>query len=63
MGRQTATIATITFTNNDSFIHQIYVSGLFDSEEKAPGHEVYCHFPAPRAGVTAVIQTGSRKAA
>ena len=32
-------------------------------EEKAPGHEVYCHFPAPRAGVTAVIQTGSRKAA
>src|ERR1051325_4588971 len=28
---------TLTFTNEDSFIHQIYVDGLFDSEEKAPG--------------------------
>jgi len=28
----------LTFTNEDSFIHQIYVDGLFDSEEKAPGN-------------------------
>jgi plastocyanin len=28
---------TLAFTNEDSFIHQIYVDGLFDSEEKAPG--------------------------
>jgi plastocyanin len=28
---------TLTFTNEDSFIHQIYVDGLFDSDEKAPG--------------------------
>jgi len=28
---------TLTFTNEDSFIHQIYVDGLFDSEEKGPG--------------------------
>jgi plastocyanin len=45
----------LTFTNEDEFIHQIYVSGLFDSEEKAPGEnvtesftqagtfEVHCH--------------------
>ena len=45
----------LTFTNEDSFIHQIYVDGLFDSEEKAPGEnltesftqtgtfEVHCH--------------------
>ena len=45
----------LTFTNEDSFIHQIYVDGLFDSEEKAPGEnltesftqsgtfEVQCH--------------------
>ncbi len=46
---------SLTFTNNDEFIHQIYVTGLFDSEEKAPGQnltenftqagtfEVHCH--------------------
>jgi plastocyanin len=46
---------TLTFTNNDEFIHQIYVDGLFDSDEKAPGEnltesftqsgtfEVHCH--------------------
>jgi plastocyanin len=28
---------TLTFTNEDSFIHQIYVDGLFDSDEKSPG--------------------------
>jgi hypothetical protein len=28
-------------------------------EEKVPGHEVYCHFPAPRSGLTAVLKTGA----
>jgi peptide/nickel transport system ATP-binding protein len=28
-------------------------------EEKAPGHQVYCHYPAPRAGLTALLQTGA----
>ena len=27
--------------------------------EKAPGHEVYCHFPAPRAGLTDLLKTGT----
>ena len=31
---------TLTFTNEDSFIHQIYVDGLFDSEEKAPSENI-----------------------
>ena len=38
-----ATIAagqTLTFTNEDSFIHQIYVDGLFDSDEKSPGENL-----------------------
>jgi plastocyanin len=30
----------LTFTNNDEFIHQIFVSKLFDSEEKAPGENL-----------------------
>jgi plastocyanin len=30
----------LTFTNEDSFIHQIYVEGLFDSEEKGPGENL-----------------------
>jgi plastocyanin len=46
---------SLTFTNEDEFIHQIYVVGLFDSEEKSPGEnltesftqtgtfEVHCH--------------------
>jgi plastocyanin len=46
---------SLTFTNNDEFIHQIFVFGLFDSEEKSPGEnltesftqtgtfEVHCH--------------------
>jgi plastocyanin len=49
---------TITFTNNDEFIHQIYVDAQnfsFDTKEKAPGQadtetftttgtfEVHCH--------------------
>jgi plastocyanin len=36
----------LTFTNEDSFIHQIYVDGLFDSEEKAPGENLTETFPA-----------------
>jgi plastocyanin len=39
---------TLTFTNNDSFLHQIYVDGLFDSEEKSPGENLNETFP--RAG-------------
>jgi plastocyanin len=46
---------SLTFTNKDDFIHQVYVTDLFDSEEKAPGEkltetfsrtgtfEVHCH--------------------
>ena len=36
---------TLTFTNADSFIHQIYVDGLFDSDEKAPGQNLNETFP------------------
>jgi len=36
---------TLTFTNEDSFIHQIYVNGLFDSEEKGPGEVINESFP------------------
>jgi len=32
--------ASLTFTNNDEFIHQVYSEGLFDSEEKAPGQNL-----------------------
>ena len=35
----------LTFTNEDSFIHQIYVDGLFDSEEKGPGENLNETFP------------------
>jgi plastocyanin len=38
----------ITVTNDDDFIHQIYVDGLFDSEEKNPGENIVESFP--RAG-------------
>ena len=31
---------SLTFTNNDQFIHQIYVTSLFDSVEKAPGENL-----------------------
>lgn len=46
---------SLTFTNEDEFIHQMYVDGLFDSDEKNPGEklvqpftragtfEVHCH--------------------
>ena len=36
---------TLTFTNKDDFIHQVYVSGLFDSDEKAPGQTLTENFP------------------
>jgi plastocyanin len=36
---------TVTFTNDDSYIHQIYVEGLFDSDEKAPGENLNETFP------------------
>ena len=36
---------SLTFTNNDQFIHQIYAAGLFDSEEKAPGEDLTESFP------------------
>ncbi len=46
---------SVTFTNDDEFIHQMYSDGLFDSAEKKPGQtltevfarsgtfEVRCH--------------------
>ncbi len=36
---------SLTFTNNDEFIHQIYATGLFDSEERAPGQNLTEAFP------------------
>jgi plastocyanin len=36
---------TVTFTNDDSYIHQVYVDGLFDSAEKAPGENLNETFP------------------
>ncbi len=36
---------SLTFTNNDQFLHQIYVLGLFDSEEKSPGENLTESFP------------------
>jgi plastocyanin len=37
---------TVTFTNEDSYIHQVYVSGLFESDEKAPGENLNQTFTA-----------------
>src|SRR5215216_6603532 len=37
---------TVTFTNEDSYIHQVYASGLFESDEKAPGENVNQTFTA-----------------
>ena len=31
---------SLTVTNNDQFIHQIYAIGQFDSEEKSPGENL-----------------------
>jgi len=36
---------SITMTNEDEFIHQVYSEGLFDSEEKRPGQNVVENFP------------------
>ena len=36
---------TVVFTNEDSYIHQVYVDGLFDSTEKAPGENLNQTFP------------------
>ena len=38
---------SITVTNDDEFIHQIYSEGLFDSEERRPGQNIVESFPAP----------------
>jgi len=31
---------SLTFTNEDSFVHQVYVEGQFDTEEKGPGENI-----------------------
>ena len=31
---------SLTFTNEDEFIHQMYADGLFDSDEKDPGEKL-----------------------
>ena len=36
---------SVTFTNDDEFIHQIYADGLFDSDEKPPGQKLSEEFP------------------
>jgi len=36
---------SLTFTNKDEFIHQIFVVGLFDSEEKNAGENLTESFP------------------
>ena len=41
---------SLTFTNNDAFIHQIYVQApgfSFDSDEKNPGENITESFTAP----------------
>ena len=37
---------TVTFTNEDSYIHQVYASGVFESDEKAPGENLNETFPS-----------------
>lgn len=39
---------SLTFTNEDEFIHQMYSDGLFDSDEKNPGEKLVQ--PFTRAG-------------
>ena len=36
---------TVTFTNADSYIHQVYVQDLFDSTEKSPGENLNETYP------------------
>jgi plastocyanin len=41
---------SLTFTNDDEFIHQIYVQGVgfsFDSDEKNPGEDITETFTTP----------------
>lgn len=35
----------LTFTNADSFVHQIYLDGQFDSDEKGPSEIINQTFP------------------
>jgi plastocyanin len=35
---------TLTFTNDDEFIHQMYSEDLFDSDEKKPGQVLVQRF-------------------
>jgi plastocyanin len=37
---------TVTFTNEDSYLHQVYASGLFESDERAPGENLNQTFTA-----------------
>ena len=39
---------SLTFTNDDEFIHQMYSDGQFDSDERKPGQALTQVFP--RAG-------------
>jgi len=36
---------TLTFTNDDEFIHQMYSADLFDSDERNPGQKLTEDFP------------------
>ncbi len=36
---------TLTFTNEDEFIHQMYATDLFDSDERSPGQKLTEDFP------------------
>ena len=36
---------SLTFTNDDEFIHQMYSDGLFDSDERVPGQTLTQAFP------------------
>jgi len=41
---------TLLFTNEDEFLHQIYVASggmTFDSNEQPPGQTIDVHFPSP----------------
>jgi plastocyanin len=36
---------SLTITNDDEFIHQVYSEGLFDSDERRPGQNIAQNFP------------------
>ena len=48
---------SLTFTNNDEFIHQIYVAGLFDTDEKNPGENITETFTTREPSRSAAIST------